>query len=255
MSVDVFRNGSVTTITINRPEVRNAIDGSTAEALLEAFRTFEEDASARVAVLSGAGGHFSAGADLKAMAAGERMLKLSRTESAPLGPSRMLLKKPLIAAVAGYAVAGGLELALLADLRIAERSAVFGVFNRRWGIPLIDGGTVRLPRIIGLGRALDLVLTGRPVDAAEALAIGLVNRVVADGESLAAAEALAHEISRFPQEALLADRSSCYTTGLSLEDALLREFDTGVTVFETVRAEKLAERFASGEGRHGRFEG
>lgn len=252
MSVDVFRKGSVTTITINRPEVRNAIDGPTASQLLEAFRAFEEDALARVAVLCGAGGNFSAGADLKAIATGERMLKLC-AEHAPLGPSRMLLKKPLIAAVTGYAVAGGLELALLADLRIAERSAVFGVFNRRWGIPLIDGATVRLPRIVGLGRALDLILSGRPVDADEALAIGLVNRVVEDGEALTAAEALASQIAEFPQEALLADRSSCYTTGLSLEEALLREFDAGVAVFENISARSLAERFV--KSRHGRFEG
>ncbi len=254
MSVDVFRNGSVTTITINRPEVRNAIDGPTASALLEAFRAFESDPLARVAVLHGANGVFSAGADLKAMATGERTLELSR-EHAPLGPSRMLLSKPLIAAVAGYAVAGGLELALLADLRIAERGAVFGVFNRRWGIPLIDGGTVRLPRIVGLGRALDLVLSGRPVDAAEALAIGLVNRVVEDGEALSAAQELARQIAAFPQEALLADRSNCYSSGLSLEEALLREFDTGSVVFKSVPAERLAERFAAGEGRHGKFEG
>lgn len=205
MSVRTERQGPVTTIVLSRPQVRNAVDGPTARDLADAFRAFEADPQARVAVLWGEGGHFCAGADLKVMS--------NRVESegdAPMGPTRMLLEKPVLAAVEGYAVAGGLELALWCDLRVAAEGAVFGVFCRRVGVPLIDGGTVRLPRLIGLSRALDMILTGRAVDAPEALAMGLANRVVPDGRARAEAEDLARVLAAFPQECLRADRRSAY---------------------------------------------
>src|SRR5438067_9615768 len=194
MSVRVERQGPVTTVILDRPEARNAVDPETARALADAFRAFEADEEARCGVLWGAGGTFCAGADLKAFAAG-KYDRIDPRGDGPMGPSRLLLDKPVIAAISGHAVAGGLELALWCDLRVVEDDAVLGVFCRRWGVPLIDGGTVRLPRLIGLGRAMDLILTGRPVPAAEALAMGLVNRVVGRGEALAAAQALAHEIA------------------------------------------------------------
>ena len=208
-SVETRAEGPVFTIVMNRPDKRNAVDGPMAQALRAAFAVFEAQDELRVAVLAGAGGHFCAGADLAAIGDPARRHELDPEGggAGPMGPTRLALSKPLIAAVSGYAVAGGLELALLADLRIAETDAVFGVFCRRWGVPLIDGGTVRLPRLVGMGRALDLILTGRPVGADEALAMGLANRVVAKGEALAAAQALARDLAAFPQECLRADRA------------------------------------------------
>ena len=253
MSVRVETAGAVTTVILDRPDVRNAVDGPTAAALAEAFRAFEADAEARVAVLWGANGTFCAGADLKARAAG-RGLRLEPDGDGPMGPSRMLLSKPVVAAVAGYAVAGGLELALWCDLRVVEEDAVLGVFCRRWGIPLLDGGTVRLPKLIGLSRALDLILTGRPVDAREAERIGLANRVVPRGQSRAAAEALATEIAAFPPRCVLSDRRSAYESGtLALEAALAREFALGLETIDSGEPQAGAGRFAAGEGRHGRF--
>jgi enoyl-CoA hydratase len=246
---------SICTITIERPERRNAVDGVTATALLEAFERFEADGTLRVAILTGAGGHFCGGADLKAIGDPQRRNRLDPRGQGPgpMGPSRMALRKPLIAAIEGYAVAGGLELALLADLRVASEAAVFGVFCRRWGVPLIDGGTVRLPRIIGMGRALDLILTGRAVSAAEAHAIGLVNRVTVPGAALSEAIALARQIAAFPQGCMLADRKSAYAQwDLPLADALTQEGAWGVPI---VAAEGVAgaAKFASGAGRHGAF--
>jgi enoyl-CoA hydratase len=243
----------VTTIILDRPEVRNAVDRDTAQALADAFRAFDADDAQLVAVLWGAGGTFCAGADLKAIAdrGGNR---LEPDGDGPMGPSRMLLSKPVIAAIAGYAVAGGLELALWCDLRVVEEDAVLGVFCRRWGVPLIDGGTVRLPRLIGLSRALDLILTGRPVEAAEAEAIGLANRVVPTGAARAAAEDLAAEIARFPQRCLRADRRSAITgMGLETDAALAAEF---ANALDTLALEAVdgAARFAAGRGRHGAFD-
>jgi enoyl-CoA hydratase len=235
----------VTTVVLDRPAARNAVDRDTAAALAEAFRAFDADDEAAVAVLWGAGGTFCAGADLKQMS--------NRTEpdgDGPMGPSRMVLSKPVIAAVAGHAVAGGLELACWCDLRVVEETAVLGVFCRRFGVPLIDGGTVRLPHIVGLGRALDLILTGRPVGAEEALRIGLADRVVPAGASRAAAEELALELAEFPQATMRADRLSVYENlGRPVEDALVREFARGAEVLDDAR--RGAERFAGGEGRHG----
>lgn len=252
MTVSTRKDGPVTTIVLDRPEVRNAVDRATAEALAEAFRAFEADAEASVAVLWGAGGTFCAGADLSAFAAG-RGNRVAPDGDGPMGPTRMVLSKPVIAAVSGHAVAGGLELACWCDLRVAEEDATFGVFCRRWGVPMIDGGTVRLPRLIGLGRALDMILTGRPVGAAEALAIGLANRVVPKGEALAAAQKLAAEIARFPQATLRGDRRSAYEQdGLELSVALANEFEIGLRNLDAARAG--AARFAGGLGRGGRFD-
>ena len=252
MSVEIETSEHVFTVVLSRPEVRNAVDRDTAEALADAFRRFEADDGARVAVLWGAGGTFCAGADLKAIAAG-RVNRVEEEGDGPMGPSRMSLSKPCIAAIEGYAVAGGLELALWCDMRVAARSSTLGVHCRRWGVPLIDGGTVRLPRIVGLGRAMDLILTGRPVLADEAHAIGLVDRVVPDGEARTAAEALAAEIARFPQACMLSDRASAYQ-GLDrpLAEALRQEFAHG----RQVLAEGIggAARFAGGAGRHGELE-
>src|SRR6202044_1271439 len=205
--VRVERHGPVTTVILNRPEARNAVNGPTATGLFEAFEEFDRDDTASVAVLWGDHGTFCAGADLKAFGTPDANA-VHREGPGPMGPSRMVLSKPVIAAVSGYAVAGGLELAIWCDLRVAEENAVFGVFCRRWGVPLMDGGTVRLPRLIGTGPAMDMILTGRPVTAREALAIGLINRVVADGQSLAAAQTLAREIAEFPQTCLRQDRLS-----------------------------------------------
>jgi enoyl-CoA hydratase/carnithine racemase len=253
VSIRAERAGSVTTIVLDRPEARNAVDGPTAAALAEAFRQFEADAEARVAVLWGAGGTFCAGADLKAVGT-ERGNRVRAQGDGPMGPSRMLLAKPVIAAVAGYAVAGGLELALWCDLRVVEEDAIFGVFCRRWGVPLVDGGNVRLPRLIGMSRALDLILTGRPVDAREAERIGLANRVVPVGQSRAAAEALAREIAAFPQRCVLSDRRAVHeAAGLDLDAALAREFALGKTTIDSGETRVGAARFAGGEGRHGRF--
>lgn len=253
MFVLTEKKGPVTTIIINRPEVRNAVDGQTAEALVEAFEAFEADREARVAVLIGAGGTFCAGADLRAFSQGNPN-RLSEDGSGPMGPSRLFLSKPVIAAVAGYAVAGGLELALWCDLRVVEKDAVFGVFCRRWGVPLIDGGTIRLPRLIGLSNALDMILTGRPVEADEALRMGLANRVVEAGTSRAKAEALAEQIAAFPQHCLRSDRRSAYEqTALSLEKALKNEFRLGMETINSGETLEGAGRFSSGAGRHGKF--
>jgi enoyl-CoA hydratase len=252
-SVIVETSGAVVTVTLDRPECRNAVDGPTAQRLREAFEAFEADDALRVLVLTGRGGQFCAGADLKAMADPRRRNHVEPTGRAagPMGPTRMHLGKPAIAAIEGHAVAGGLELALMCDLRVAARGAVFGVFCRRWGVPLIDGGTVRLPRIVGAGRALDMILTGRAVDADEALSFGLVNRVVDDGAALATAQALAADIAAFPQACLRADRASAIGQwDLSLDEALRIE---GMCGFDVVAAEGLAGagRFAAGAGRHG----
>ena len=253
MTIHIQRNGAVTTVVIDRPEARNAIDGATAQALTDAFRAFDADPQASVAVLCGAGGHFCAGADLKSFVANPDEWQLSEDGDAPLGPARMLLSKPVIAAVSGYAVAGGLELALWCDLRVVEQSATFGVFCRRWGVPLIDGGTIRLSRLIGHSRALDLILTGRPVGAEEALAMGLANRVVADGEARAAAEALAAQIAALPQTCMQHDRLSSYEQwGLPLAEALKNEFRHGRISLDSGDAKSGAGRFGAGEGRHGR---
>ncbi|MCB9786602.1 MAG: crotonase/enoyl-CoA hydratase family protein [Deltaproteobacteria bacterium] len=253
MAVRSERQGAVTTVTLSRPEVRNAVDREAAEALAEAFRAFEADEAASVAVLWGEGGTFSSGADLKAVATG-RANRLAPDGDGPMGPTRMALSKPVIAAISGYAVAGGLELALWCDLRVADEGARLGVLCRRWGVPLIDGGTVRLPRIVGMGRALDLILTGRLVGAAEALAMGLVDRVAPPGEALSKAQALAAEIAAFPQVCMRADRASALASWeLPLEEALAAEFAGGL---EALRAEGVdgARRFAAGRGRHGSFE-
>jgi enoyl-CoA hydratase len=271
VAVRIERQGPVWTVVLSRPERRNAVDGPTAEALADAFRSFDADADARVAVLWGEGGSFCAGADLKAisegrgnqvrpMYAGPASEARSEPQASgviqdgPMGPSRMQLGKPVIAAVAGHAVAGGLELALWCDLRVAEQGAVFGVFCRRWGVPLIDGGTVRLPRVVGQGVALDMILTGRPVGAAEALRIGLANRVVPDGASRGEAEALAAEIARFPQRCLRADRRSAFES-FSLDEhaALANELRHGVEVIRSGETLEGASRFAAGAGRHGSF--
>jgi enoyl-CoA hydratase len=249
MAVTVETRERVATVILDRPDRRNAVDRDTAEALAAAFRQVEADDEIRAAVLWGASGTFCAGADLKAIAAGEPN-RIAEDGDGPMGPTRMLLAKPVIAAIAGHAVAGGLELALWCDLRVAESDAVLGVFCRRVGVPLIDGGTIRLPRLIGLSRALDLILTGRPVDAAEAHAIGLVNRVVAPGESRQAAESLAAELSRLPQAALLGDRRSAYEQAhRSLPDALGFELAEG----QRALAEAItgAAKFSSGSGRGG----
>jgi enoyl-CoA hydratase len=247
--VRVEHEGPVTVVTLDRREARNAVDRATAEALAEAFRAFDADATSSVAVLVGDHGTFCAGADLKAMAAGTPN-RVAPDGDGPMGPSRMLLGKPVIAAIAGHAVAGGLELALWCDLRVAEQTAVLGVFCRRFGVPLIDGGTVRLPRLIGLSRALDLILTGRAVAADEAYAMGLVNRLVPPGQARAAAIALGHELAGLPQAALRADRTSAYLQfGLSLDAALATELELGAAALP--EALQGAARFTSGAGRHG----
>jgi len=252
MSVRTERNGQVTTVILDRPEVRNAVDGPTASALADAFREFDADESARVAVLYGEGGTFCAGADLHA-AATETGNRIAPDGDGPMGPTRMRLSKPVIAAVEGHAVAGGLELALWCDLRVAATDAVFGVFCRRWGVPLIDGGTVRLPRIVGAGRAMDLILTGRPVDADEALSIGLVNRVVSSGWARTEAEQLAASIAEFPQECMRGDRAAALDAwSLPESEALSVEFEHGLASLVHVAAG--LERFRSGAGRHGSFD-
>jgi enoyl-CoA hydratase len=248
-------DGPVSTIVMSRPERRNAVDRAMATQLRQAFERFEADDSQRVAVLWGEHGTFCAGADLGAVNDPSRRNELDPEGggTGPMGPTRMALSKPLIAAIAGHAVAGGLELALLADLRVAETSAVLGVFCRRFGVPLIDGGTVRLPRLVGMGRALDLILTGRPVAADEALAMGLVNRVVPDGTSRQAAEALARELAAFPQQCMLADRASAYAQwDLPLAEALRQEGRRGMPIVAAEGAAGAA-RFVAGTGRHGRF--
>jgi enoyl-CoA hydratase len=249
-------DGPVAVITIDRPEVRNAVDGATAAALADAFRRFDADAALATAVLTGAGGTFCAGADLKAMAVGvARGNRVTLDGDGPMGPTRMQLSKPIIAAVEGYAVAGGLELAVWCDLRVAARDAVFGVFCRRWGVPLVDGGTVRLSRLLGHSHALDLILTGRGVSGDEARLMGLANRLVEPGTALQTAVALAKEIAAFPQRCLRSDRLSSYEQwDLSLDDALREETRLGIEVIRSGETAAGAQRFAGGAGRHGTFE-
>jgi enoyl-CoA hydratase len=249
MSVRVETDGPVAVVTIDRPEVRNAVDRPTAAALADAFRAFDADPDRRVAVLTGAGGHFCAGADLKAFRT-PRANRVADDGDGPMGPTRMLLDKPVLAAVEGYAVAGGLELALWCDLRVAARDATFGVYCRRVGVPLIDGGTVRLPRLVGQSHALDLVLTGRGVSGDEALRMGLANRLVEPGRALEETVALAHRLAAFPQTCLRADRRSVLTQWhLPLADALAAELRTGRPA---LAADDLAvDRFVAGGGRHG----
>ncbi|HUZ29993.1 MAG TPA: crotonase/enoyl-CoA hydratase family protein [Solirubrobacteraceae bacterium] len=250
-AVRVERDGPVFTVLLHRPEQRNAVDGATAQALADAFRDFDADPQAAVAVLHGEGGVFCAGADLKAAGTADGN-RVAPDGDGPMGPSRMRLSKPVIAAVAGHAVAGGLELALWCDLRVAEQSAVFGVFCRRWGVPLIDGGTIRLARLIGQSRAMDMVLTGRPVGAEEAQAFGLANRVVADGESRPAAEELARQLAAFPQTCLRQDRLSMLEQwGLDEPAALANELEHGLISLSEVQVG--LERFRGGAGRHGAF--
>jgi enoyl-CoA hydratase/carnithine racemase len=247
-------DGPVAIVTIQRPEVRNAVDGPTAEALARAFREFEADDARAVAVLTGAGGTFSAGADLKGVSEG-RGNTVRDEGDGPMGPTRMLLEKPVIAAVEGHAVAGGLELALWCDLRVAARDAVFGVFCRRWGVPLVDGGTIRLPRLVGHSHALDMILTGRPVGGEEALRMGLANRLVEPGTARDAAVALARMLAAFPQRCLRNDRLSSHRQwGLEVDAALREETRLGLEVLRSGEALAGARRFAGGAGRHGSFD-
>jgi enoyl-CoA hydratase len=242
------------TVIIDRPERRNAVDGPTAQALADAFRRFEKDDESYVAVLWGAGGHFCAGADLKAITGGKGFNRIDPEGDGPMGPSRMVLSKPVIAAVSGYAVAGGLELACWCDLRVMEKSAVFGVFCRRWGVPLIDGGTVRLPRLIGMSRAMDLILTGRPVEASEAYAIGLANYVVEDGQAKEEAEKLAARLADFPQVCMRNDRLNAYAaSGRVLEEAMKIEFQRGLQTLKSKEFTAGVKPFVQGKGRHGKF--
>ncbi len=252
MTVRTENQGPVTTVILSRPEARNAVDPATASALADAFRAFDADPEASVAVLWGEGGTFCAGADLKAFAEG-KYDRVSPDGDGPMGPSRLLLDKPVIAAVEGYAVAGGLELALWCDLRVVAEDATLGVFCRRWGVPLIDGGTVRLPRLIGLSRALDLILTGRPVKAQEALQMGLANRLAPPGAARAAAEALAQEIAAFPQLCMRTDRRSAHEQAdLDFAEAMRNELRHGNRALEA-GAKAGAQRFAAGAGRGGKF--
>ena len=261
MKVRTEARGDLFIVTITRPEVRNCVDGETAAALAEAFRHFDQDEELRVAILQGEDGSFCAGADLKAVSRGptsdgpsgdaNRVLVAG---DGPMGPTRMLLGKPVIAAVEGHAVAGGLELAVWCDLRVAARDAVFGVYCRRWGVPLVDGGTIRLPRLIGQSHAMDMILTGRGVSGDEAVAMGLVNRLVEPGRALAGALELARSIADFPQRCLRSDRLSALTQwGSTLDDALVEETRLGVEVIRSGETREGAQRFASGAGRHGSF--
>lgn len=255
MSVRYALDGRIAVVTIDRPEVRNAVDSATARALADAFRRFDADGMADVAILTGQGGAFCAGADLKALAAGETRI-VSEEGDGPMGPSRMLLSKPVIAAIEGHAVAGGLELALWCDLRVVAEDAVLGVFCRRFGVPLIDLGTVRLPRLIGQSRAMDLILTGRGVGAEEALQMGLANRVVPSGEALAAAKELARQIAAVPQRCMRNDRRSVLEQwGLSEEEAMRNELRLGLQTIQSGETLRGAERFRDGAGRHGESEG
>jgi enoyl-CoA hydratase len=259
MKVLSEKKGNITLIKINRPEVRNAVDGETAQLLAQAFRDFEADEEALVAVFGGVEGTFCAGADLKALAESEDSqnipMKMNAYGDAPMGPSRMLLSKPVIAAIEGYSVAGGMELALWCDLRVMEKTANFGVFCRRWGVPLVDGGTIRLPRLIGLSRALDLILTGRPVSGEEAFQIGLANRLVEKGQAWQEAIQLAKDIARFPQNCMRNDRLSAYEQfGMDLDSAFRNEFYKGYQTLMSKETLKGAKRFAEGKGRKGDFE-
>lgn len=258
MDVLVERDGPVVIVTINRSERRNAVDGATAQSLFDAFTAFDADDSASVAVLTGAGGAFCSGADLKAIAAGDsgkRVAAGGGGTSAPMGPTRLRLSKPVIAAIEGHAVAGGMELALWCDLRLMAETATFGIYCRRFGVPLVDLGTIRLPRLIGHSRAMDLILTGRPVDAGEALAIGLANRVSPAGEALSHAIRLAKEIAAFPQACLRNDRLSALEQwDLSESEAIDNEVRRGLETLRSGETIAGAARFASGEGRRGSFD-
>ncbi|UCC18683.1 MAG: crotonase/enoyl-CoA hydratase family protein, partial [Promethearchaeota archaeon] len=243
MAILIEKEYPIYTIIINNPEVKNALDGITAEELAEAFRGFERDDKAEVAVLCGANGTFCSGANLKVITEGRRN-RVQKEGDGPMGPTRMELSKPVIAAVAGYAVAGGLELAIWCDLRIVEKSAIFGVFNRRFGVPLIDGGTIRLPRLIGLSRALDMILTGRPITADEAYSWGLANRIVEDGQSRQEAEKLGRKIAKFPKICMRNDRISTYNQfNLSMKEALAKEFEYGLKTLESGEYLKGSEAF------------
>ncbi|MFX1350460.1 MAG: crotonase/enoyl-CoA hydratase family protein [Promethearchaeota archaeon] len=253
MPIKVEKKYPIYTIIIDNPKVKNAVDGSTAKDLADAFRDFENDSNALVAVLWGAHGTFCSGANLKAITA-ENGNRIDSKGDGPMGPSRMMLSKPVIAAVAGYAVAGGLELALWCDMRVIEESAVFGVFCRRFGVPLIDGGTVRLPRLIGLSRALDMILTGRPVTSEEALSWGLANRVVPEGRSREEAEKLAKIIAEFPQICMRNDRLSAYQQfGMDLTEAIANEFELGEKTLASGEYLKGSKAFSQGKGKHGSF--
>jgi len=246
-------DGALAIVTINRPDARNAVDRTTADALAEAFRRFDAEAATSVAILTGKGGYFCAGADLKAVST-NRGNRVTETGDGPLGCTRMLLGKPVIAAVEGYAVAGGLELALWCDMRVAARDAVFGVFCRRWGVPLVDGGTIRLPRLIGMSNAMDMILTGRGVSGDEALRMGLVNRMTEKGGALAAARELGNQIAAFPQRCVRSDRMSAYEAWtLPLEEALVNEYRHGIATVNSGETREGASRFAAGAGRHGKF--
>ncbi len=254
-TITVEQHDRTTVVSIDREDVRNAVDGKTAQALADAFRAFDADSESDVAILHGNYGTFCAGADLKAVASEAGSNRLQADGDGPMGPSRMVLGKPVIAAIAGHAVAGGLELALWCDLRVVEQSAVMGVFCRRWGVPLIDGGTIRLPRLIGHSRAMDLILTGRPVAADEALSMGLANRVVDEGQALSAALELAQQLSRFPQNCLRSDRLSANEQwSMPLDEALLNEYERGLTVIKSRETLTGATSFAAGKGRHGDFD-
>ncbi len=255
MATVTYRSdGPVALITIERVHVRNAVDRETAEALVDSFRSFDADDSLAVAVLAGAGRTFCAGADLKALTQGRGNRVVERGDG-PMGPTRLRLAKPTIAAVEGYAVAGGLELAIWCDLRVAAQDAVFGVFCRRWGVPLVDGGTIRLPRLIGQSHAMDMILTGRPVGAEEALRMGLVNRLVAPGHAVEEAAALARQIAAFPQRCLRSDRLSLYEQwDLPIDEALVAETRRGLDVIRSGETRDGAERFSKGAGRHGEID-
>lgn len=253
MTVRTQIQGPVFTVTLDRPARRNAVDRATAEALAEAFRAFDADKALSVAVLTGAGGEFCAGADLKAIAEGDAN-RVELDGDGPMGPTRLALSKPVIAAIEGHAVAGGLELALWCDLRVAAQSAIFGVYCRRFGVPLIDGGTVRLPRLIGMSRAMDMILTGRPVGAEEAFQFGLANRTCPDGDALATARALAEQIAAFPQTCLRNDRLSAYEAmAISEAEALVEETRRGLDTLMSGETLDGAARFSGGEGRGGAF--
>ncbi|MFX1420384.1 MAG: crotonase/enoyl-CoA hydratase family protein [Promethearchaeota archaeon] len=253
MTVLIEKDYPIYSIIINNPEVKNAVDGITAEELADAFRKFESDTKAEVAILWGANGTFCSGANLKAIVEGNGN-RVEKEGDGPMGPTRMRLSKPVIAAVAGHAVAGGLELAIWCDLRIVEKSAIFGVFNRRFGVPLIDGGTIRLPQLIGLSRAMDMILTGRPITAEEAYSWGLANRIVEDGQSRQEAEILGRAIAKFPKICMRNDRMSTYSHfNLNFKDALEKEFEYGIKTLESGEYLKGVEAFTEGKGKHGSF--
>ena len=254
-NIQIQKENHITTILMNRPHAKNAVDGTTAQELTMAFENFEKDKDSYVAILGGIGGTFCSGADLKAIAGKGTPNPMNEDGIGPMGPSRMLLSKPVIAAVSGYAVAGGMELALWCDLRVMEETAIMGIFCRRWGVPLVDGGTIRLPRLIGMSKAMDLILTGRPVDAKEAFQIGLANRVVAEGQVLEESKKLAKQLAAFPQTCMRNDRLSVYQQwDKDLPAALKHEFQLGMQTVASLETVKGASRFTKGAGRHGQFD-